>query len=118
MSASGVFSVCVGFMPIRPLGSPELIGPAAPYACRRNAVPSSDPGRSMAPPPANPFRFGALARDDAFTDRAAEIAEILADPRNGQAVLISPPRRCGKTSLVDRVQQRLVREKVLVAQVN
>src|SRR3954469_1797412 len=68
--------------------------------------------------PANPFRFGALARDEAFTDRDAEIAELLADARNGQDVVISAPRRFGKTSLVDRVQQRLVREKVLVAQVN
>src|SRR5919112_5820603 len=68
--------------------------------------------------PTNPFRFGALARDEAFTDRDAEIAELLADARNGQDVVISAPRRFGKTSLVDRVQQRLVREKVLVAQVN
>src|SRR3954470_18789476 len=73
---------------------------------------------SMAPPPANPFRFGALARDEAFTDRDAEIAELLADARNGQDVVISAPRRFGKTSLVDRVQQRLVRDKVLVGQVN
>src|SRR3954449_8046444 len=72
----------------------------------------------MAVPLANPFRFGALARDEAFTDRDAEIAELLADARNGQDVVISAPRRFGKTSLVDRVQQRLVREKVLVAQVN
>src|SRR5215212_11282788 len=67
---------------------------------------------------ANPFRFGALARDDAFTDRAPEIAELVADARNGQDVVIFAPRRFGKTSLVDRVQQRLVRDKVLVGQVN
>src|ERR671933_2901846 len=72
----------------------------------------------MPPAPTNPFRFGALARDEAFTDRDAEIAELLADARNGQDVVISAPRRFGKTSLVDRVQQRLVREKVVVAQVN
>src|SRR5919202_1208124 len=66
----------------------------------------------------NPFRFGALARDEAFTDREEEIAELLADARNGQDVVISAPRRFGKTSLVDRVQQRLVRDKVVVAQVN
>ena len=72
----------------------------------------------MPPAPTNPFRFGALARDEAFTDRDDEIAELLADARNGQDVVIFAPRRFGKTSLVDRVQQRLVREKVLVAQVN
>ena len=72
----------------------------------------------MAPAPTNPFRFGALARDEAFTDRDAEIAELLADARNGQDVVIFAPRRFGKTSLVDRVQQRLLRDKVLVAQIN
>src|SRR3954447_13807006 len=73
---------------------------------------------TMASPVANPFRFGALARDDAFTDRKGEIAELVADARNGQDVVIFAPRRFGKTSLVDRVHQRLVRDKVLVGQVN
>src|SRR3954447_18445804 len=73
---------------------------------------------AMPPRVANPFRFGALARDEAFTDRDEEIAELAADARNGQDVVILAPRRFGKTSLVDRVQQRLVRDKVLVGQVN
>ena len=68
--------------------------------------------------PTNPFRFGALARDDAFADRADEVAELLADARNGQDVVIFAPRRFGKTSLVDRVARRLAREKVLVGQVD
>jgi uncharacterized protein len=72
----------------------------------------------MPPRAPNPFRFGALARDEAFTDRDDEVAELLADARNGQDVVIFAPRRFGKTSLVDRVQQRLVRDKVLVGQVN
>jgi hypothetical protein len=66
----------------------------------------------------NPFRFGGLALDEAFTDRAAEIAEIEADVRNGQDVVLFAPRRYGKSSLVWRVAQRLVRKKVLVAQVD
>ena len=66
----------------------------------------------------NPFRFGALALDDAFTDRKEEIAEIKADVRNGQDVVIFAPRRYGKTSLVWRASQELVREKVLVASVD
>jgi len=66
----------------------------------------------------NPFRFGGLALDDAFTDREAEIAEIEADVRNGQDVVLFAPRRYGKSSLVWRVAQRLVRKKVLVAQVD
>jgi hypothetical protein len=66
----------------------------------------------------NPFRFGALARDEAFTDREEEVAELLSDARNGQDVVIFAPRRFGKTSLVDRVQQRLVSGRVLAGQVN
>jgi len=67
---------------------------------------------------ANPFRYGALALDDAFTDRTAEIAELIADAKSGQDVVIFAPRRYGKTSLVWRVQQELVADGVLVAQVN
>ncbi|HEU4978198.1 MAG TPA: ATP-binding protein [Solirubrobacteraceae bacterium] len=68
--------------------------------------------------PTNPFRFGAVARDDAFTDRETEIRELVADARNGQDVVIFAPRRYGKTSLVDRVAQRLVTRRVLVGQIN
>jgi uncharacterized protein len=66
----------------------------------------------------NPFRFGALALDDAFTDREAEVADLAADMRNGQDVVVYAPRRYGKSSLVWRVAQRLVRRRVLVAQVD
>ena len=66
----------------------------------------------------NPFRFGALALDDAFTDRKEEIAELKADVRNGQDVVVFAPRRYGKTSLVWRAAHELVREKVLVASVD
>ncbi len=66
----------------------------------------------------NPFRYGALALDDAFTDREAELAELISDVRNGQNVVIFAPRRYGKSSLVWRVSQQLIDEDVLVAQVN
>jgi len=66
----------------------------------------------------NPFLYGALALDDAFTDRGQEIAELRSDLLNGQNVVILAPRRYGKTSLVWRVQQELVRKRVLVAQVD
>ena len=66
----------------------------------------------------NPFRYGALALDEAFTDREAEIAELKADVRNGQDVVIFAPRRYGKSSLVWRASQELAREKTLVAQVD
>ena len=66
----------------------------------------------------NPFRFGPLALDDAFTDRESEIASLVADARNGQDVVVFAPRRYGKSSLVWRVAQELIREDVLVAQVD
>ena len=66
----------------------------------------------------NPFRYGALAFDEAFTDREREIAELRADIENGQDVVVFAPRRYGKTSLVWRVQQQVVAAGVLVAHVN
>jgi uncharacterized protein len=66
----------------------------------------------------NPFRYGALALDDAFTNRRAEIRELETDIRNGQDVVLLAPRRYGKSSLIWRVAQRLVRKRVLVAQVD
>jgi uncharacterized protein len=66
----------------------------------------------------NPFRFGPLALDEAFTDRHAEIDALVADARNGQDVVVFAPRRYGKSSLVWRVAQELVKEDVLVAQVD
>ncbi len=66
----------------------------------------------------NPFRFGALALDRAFTDRESEIDELVADVRNGQDLVIFAPRRYGKSSLIWRVAQQLVTEDVLVAQVD
>jgi uncharacterized protein len=68
--------------------------------------------------PINPFRFGALALDEAFTDREEELAELTADVRNGQDVVLFAPRRYGKSSLIWRVAQQLVGEGVLIAQVD
>jgi uncharacterized protein len=68
--------------------------------------------------PSNPFRFGALALDEAFTDRDAEISELSADVRNGQDVVVFAPRRYGKSSLVWRVTQLVRAKKVLVAHVD
>jgi hypothetical protein len=66
----------------------------------------------------NPFQFGALALDEAFTDRKDEIAELRADVRNGQDVVVFAPRRYGKSSLVWRATQELVSDRVLVASVD
>lgn len=71
------------------------------------------------PEPINPFNFGDLALDEGFTDREAELRELEADVRNGQNVVVFAPRRYGKTSLVWRATQELVkRDEVLVAQVD
>jgi hypothetical protein len=66
----------------------------------------------------NPFRFGPLALDEAFTDRQAELNSLAADARNGQDVVVLAPRRYGKSSLIWRVAQELVKSDVLVAQVD
>ena len=66
----------------------------------------------------NPFRYGPIALDEAFTDRDAELAELRRDALNGQDVVIFAPRRFGKTSLVRRVAQELGRRRALVAEIN
>jgi uncharacterized protein len=66
----------------------------------------------------NPFRYGALALDDAFTDREQETAELKTDALNGQDVVLFAPRRYGKSSLLWRVSQELIGEGALVAHVN
>jgi len=66
----------------------------------------------------NPFRYGALALDDAFTNRERELTELVADVRNGQDVVILGRRRYGKSSLVWRAMEQLAGEDVLVAYVD
>jgi len=68
--------------------------------------------------PSNPFRYGSLALDEAFADREAEVQELEFDAVNGQDVVIFAPRRYGKSSLVWKVMQELIRRDVLVAYVN
>jgi hypothetical protein len=63
----------------------------------------------------NPFVFGDLALDEAFTDRENEVDELVSDMRNGQNVLVYAPRRYGKSSLVLRAAQEALDRKVLVA---
>lgn len=72
----------------------------------------------MATSDLNPFRYGALALDEAFTDRERETAELKADALNGQDVVLFAPRRYGKSSLVWRVSQELIADGALVAHVN
>ena len=62
----------------------------------------------------NPFTFGDLALDEAFTDREDELRELTSDMLNGQNVLVYAPRRYGKSSLVLRAAQEALRKKALV----
>src|ERR1700690_2940183 len=62
----------------------------------------------------NPFTFGDLALDEAFTDREDELRELASDMRNGQNVLVYAPRRYGKSSLVPRAAQQVMQRKALV----
>jgi ABC-type phosphate/phosphonate transport system ATPase subunit len=66
----------------------------------------------------NPFHYGDLALDEAFTDRRAELDDLTSDMQNGQNVAIIAPRRFGKSSLVKRAAQELLAESVLVAEVD
>jgi uncharacterized protein len=66
----------------------------------------------------NPFHYGDLALDEAFTDRRAELDALTSDMQNGQNVAIIAPRRFGKSSLVKRAAQELLADKVLVAEVD
>jgi len=68
--------------------------------------------------PTNPFQYGALALNESFTDRDTEIAELIADIRGGQDVVLFAPRRYGKSSLIWRVVQSLVKRGVLVGQID
>ena len=56
----------------------------------------------------NPFRFGALALDEAFADREHELDELIRDVLNGQDVVVLAPRRSGKSSLVWQATQKLL----------
>ena len=66
----------------------------------------------------NPFRYGALALDEAFTDRESELAELESDMLSGQDVVVFAPRRYGKSSLVWRLAQSATAAGVLVAQLD
>src|SRR5215475_542781 len=69
--------------------------------------------------PGNPFTFGDLALDEAFTDRRDELQALERDMLNGRNVALIAPRRYGKSSLVRRASQELgAREGVLIAEVD
>ena len=66
----------------------------------------------------NPFTYGDLASDEAFTDREPELAQLTSDLRNGQNVALIAPRRYGKSSLVKAALSRVIAGGVLVVEVD
>jgi uncharacterized protein len=65
-----------------------------------------------------PFRFGQVVTDHYFVGRAAEIASLRVDLRTATNVVLTSPRRYGKTSLVLRVLRVLEHEGALVAYID
>ena len=59
-------------------------------------------------PHQNPFRYGHLALDAAFTDREREVRELARDMWNGQNVVLVAPRRYGKSSLAPRAANEVI----------
>ena len=66
----------------------------------------------------NPFTYGDLVEDEAFTDREAELAALTSDLLNGQNVALIAPRRYGKSSLVKAALSRVLADGVLVVEVD
>ena len=63
----------------------------------------------------NPFRYGAVARGEYFTDRERELAALIDDLRGGQDVVVISRRRMGKTSLEEAAIDELRADGMLVA---
>ncbi len=55
----------------------------------------------------NPFPYGRVVKGADFADREPELAELIRDLEAGQSILLSSPRRYGKTSLMVEVLRRL-----------
>ena len=62
----------------------------------------------------NPFIFGKVVTGDQFVDREEETAMIAQTLLSGQNVICYSPRRYGKTSLMMRVRENLVKKGRLV----
>ena len=62
----------------------------------------------------NPFEFGQAVVADSIVDREEELRRLKDAVRNGERLFLIGPRRFGKTSLLNVVQQQLEREGVVV----
>ena len=66
----------------------------------------------------NPFTIGLVQNEKEFCNRTREIQDLLRHARNGNKVVLFSPRRYGKSSLVQLVQRRLSREKMVTVYVD
>ena len=62
----------------------------------------------------NPFELGQAVHADSIVDREEELRRLKDAVRNGERLFLIGPRRFGKTSLLNVVQQQLEREGVVV----
>lgn len=67
---------------------------------------------------ANPFPIGGPVTGTAFWNRQVEIREVTSEIQNGQNVIISSPRRYGKTSLIKTVLERAGKKNVFCVYVD
>jgi uncharacterized protein len=67
---------------------------------------------------ANPYHYGTPVSGEQFAGREPELAALEARMRDGVNVVVSSPRRYGKTSLLARASAQLVAEGAAVVSVN
>src|SRR5882724_4507727 len=66
----------------------------------------------------NPYHYGTPVAGDQFAGRQAELTALRSRMRDGINVVVSAPRRYGKTSLLERATATLTREGATVITVN
>lgn len=59
----------------------------------------------------NPFYFGSEVYDNDFCNRTEDLNELQKDINSGLNVLLYAPRRFGKTSLIKKLQTKLLKDK-------
>jgi AAA+ ATPase superfamily predicted ATPase len=63
----------------------------------------------------NPFVYGRYVTGEAFTDREEELAYLVRELQSNGRIFLISPRRYGKSSLLQRARQELMKQGLLVA---
>ncbi|MDQ6784041.1 MAG: ATP-binding protein [Actinomycetota bacterium] len=66
----------------------------------------------------NPYSYGGPVRGQHFIGRDAEVADLVSRMANGISVVVTAPRRYGKTSLIDRAAELVHKDRGAVISVN